>query len=80
MEIRSVRNYNYHFLLNDYLTLLSNPKENLSVRETMAEALGWFDNSYRKEDIVQACHQILKENNIAPTLKNELIQTINRLK
>ena len=80
MEIRSVRNYNYHFLLNDYLTLLSNPKENLSVRETMAEALGWFDNSYRKEEIVQACHQILKENNIAPTLKNELIQTINRLK
>lgn len=78
-DIRSVRNYNYHFNIKDYLALLSNEQEDTSVRVAMAEALGWFKHSYVKNQIILAGEQLLKNNKLPQELRGEIIQTLSRL-
>ncbi len=79
-EIRLIRNNNYHFLLDDYLKLLSDDKENITVKVTLAEALGWFNYSCRKGEIIETCNKLIAAGNVPQEFRKELIQTINRLK
>ncbi|WP_321518819.1 HEAT repeat domain-containing protein [uncultured Bacteroides sp.] len=79
-EIRLIRNNNYHFMLDDYLKLLSDDKENVTVKVALAEALGWFNYSYRKGEIIETCNKLIAAGNVSPEFSKELIQTINRLK
>jgi len=46
----------------------------------MAEALGWFNYSYRKNEIRQALENMLKRDQMPGKVKLEVEQTINRLK
>lgn len=78
-NIRSIRNYNYHFNIKDYLSLLSNEREDISVRIAMAEALGWFKHSYVKDQILLECAQLLKNKNLPQELRGEVTQTLIRL-
>lgn len=57
--IRSIRNMNCHYLLPDYIALAEDESENLIIRETMLEALSWFYLSYRRDDIITLCDNIL---------------------
>ena len=79
-DIRSIRNYNYHYHVDDYLKILNDSNEDEKVRVALAEALGWFNHSYRKNEIVQGLKKVSAKKDLPQTLKLELIQTINRLK
>jgi hypothetical protein len=78
--IRSVRNNNYHFRVDDYLKLVANPEEDTKVRIVMAEALGWFIHSYRRVEIINALQKIGANKLTPKELAGEITQTIIRLK
>lgn len=78
--IRSVRNNTYHKYVPQYIEFLKDAKRGTKMRVMMAEALGWFSGSRERETIIEACNTLLTEKSIAPELKLELQQTLNRLK
>lgn len=78
--IRYVRNNPYHFNVEAYLKLLRNKAYAPEVRVNMAEALGWFNYSYRKEEIRTALEDMIKRDDLPVTVQQEIRQTINRLK
>jgi hypothetical protein len=55
----------------------SNPE---NVRVVMAEALGWFDNSVRRNEIISFCQRQLEKDGIPESVSAELTQTLGRLK
>ena len=77
--IRFLRNYPRTPHLSRYLEFLSDHRNSLETRVTMAEALGWFVHSYRRSEIINTCKQLLQEKQ-PEELHDELLQTINRLK
>jgi len=79
MGVSTLRNNSYHKMVDSYLQLLANPKEDLNLRIKLAEALGWFTLSHRKEDIIATCKTLSAENGLDVTLKKELLKTVNRL-
>jgi hypothetical protein len=46
----------------------------------MAEALGWFNYSYRRDEIRTAMEKMLEKGGLPETVQREVCQTINRLK
>lgn len=78
--IRNVRNFPYHFQAEEYLKLLENEAYEVEARVNMAEALGWFNYSYRKTEIKDALEKMLKAGTLPPAVRLEVKQTINRLK
>lgn len=79
-EIRTVRNFNYHYNLDDYFSVLSDTSDDVNVRIVLAETLGWFTTSFRKNEIINKCKIVLADKATPEQLKLELEQTINRLK
>ena len=80
-DIRMTRNRNLHESIPEFLEMLTDKDNSLEIRLNMAEALGWYIYSYRKQEIIDGCQKILSENSdLEPELKAELTQTINRLK
>ena len=78
--IRYVRNYPRHANIDAYLSIIENASQAEEVRVNMAEALGWFNYSYRKNEIRQALENMLKRDQMPGKVKLEVEQTINRLK
>lgn len=78
-SIRTVRNNPYHQYLDLYLKVIEDPSNSDAVRVTMAEALGWFNNSFRRQEIIDFCERMLKRDDLPPSLSAELLQTRNRL-
>lgn len=76
--IRFLRNYPRTPHLSRYLAFLADKNNTLESRVTMAEALGWFVHSYRRQEIINTCRQLLQEKQ-PKELQDELLQTINRL-
>ena len=80
-DIRNTRNYNLHEAVPEFLQLLTDKDNALEIRLNMAEALGWYIYSYRRQEIIDGCQKILAENpDLEPELLAEITQTINRLK
>lgn len=77
--IRSVRNYTYHPLVEDYLAVIKDTDNPLEVRVVMAEALGWFQYSVQRLHIIQFLKQLVQTKELPEVLKGEIEQTINRL-
>lgn len=75
---RTIRNYNFHENIDSYISLLQNTNEPTELRVAIAEALGWFNYSYTKPQIIAACQKLIKTD-IPKELKEELTQTLNRL-
>ncbi len=80
MAIRLLRNYPHTGGIDSYLQFVGDEGNPDSLRVIMAEALGWFNHSYRRSDIIRGCRQLLQNNQHPEALRLELIQTINRLK
>jgi hypothetical protein len=78
MNIRTVRNYNAHVHVDDYLDLIRNEANPLEVRVVMTEALGWFTASYKSPYIVSELKKYLNPS-LPEDLRLEIEQTINRL-
>lgn len=80
-DIRMTRNYNLHEAIPQFLEMLTDKDNSLEIRLNVAEALGWYIYSYKRQDIIDGCQKILATNSdLEPELKAEIEQTINRLK
>ncbi len=60
------------------LSILQDPSDVPSLRWAVAEALGWYDYSYRKTYIVDQLNSISAEEK-DPSVQSEITKTINRL-
>lgn len=78
--IRNLRNNNIHRQVDGLLKVLSDPQEKPLIRTTLAEALGWFEMSYRKAEIVDTMTSLMKDSSLPVELKSELEQSLIRLK
>ena len=78
-SIRFLRNNPRTPNLDLYLAFLADNTAPAGLRTVMAEALGWFNLSWRKNDIVAECEKLL-ETSQPEELKEELLQTINRIR
>lgn len=79
-SIRFVRNNPFHYNLDKYFEIIENPENSEAVRVNMAEALGWFDNSYRRQEIIAFCKKMIAAEGTPTPLAAELRQTLNRIK
>jgi len=77
-SIRLLRNYNYHGAVESLCRLAKTAKSD-EVKITLIEALGWFNISYNKPLIIQACKEILNDASASKAVKGESLKTINRL-
>jgi len=75
--VRNLRNYNNHKQVGKLLEVLKDQGEDLNVRITLAEALGWFNRSINKAAIVEALKTI-GSGEAAPELNSEIIQSLKR--
>jgi hypothetical protein len=75
--IRGFRNAPYHDQVPQLISIIGDEQEPLEVRVAAAEALGWFNLSYRRGEILEGLQAIsTKEESLA----KEIEQTINRVK
>lgn len=77
--IRMLRNYNNHCQTEDLLKVLSDNTDDLKVRITLAEALGWFNWSIKKGTIIDTLNNIMIDGTTPEDLRREVLQSINRL-
>ncbi|MFP4690602.1 MAG: HEAT repeat domain-containing protein [Bacteroidales bacterium] len=78
-ELRSLRNYNYHFNVPAYVEFALNSREEKELRLHMIEALGWFTHSYNKNLILEMCRRI-KDNELEDeAIREEALKTLNRI-
>lgn len=79
LYIKSLRNNNIHASLSDYLAILDNPAEEESLKLILLDALAWYNQSYRRDEILTACDR-LRRSTKSKALRNQALRTINRLK
>ena len=75
--IRGFRNAPYHDQVPQLISLIGDEQEPLEVRVAAAEALGWFNLSYRRGEILEGLQAISTKDEV---LAKEIEQTINRVK
>lgn len=76
---RMLRNNNYHKQVGDYLRVLTDESEELPLRITLAEALGWFTHSFRRAEIVTSLKELAAMEQTPQQLSNELEKSIARI-
>ena len=79
-ELRTLRNYSFHQVVDEVCELIINEDEEIGTRKVAVESLGWFTFSYQRNDIIQACEEVLLQKGLDPTLKSETEKTIRRIK
>lgn len=79
--IRTTRNYNLHTEAARFAEVVCDPTDSLEVRLCMAEALGWYNHSVYRGEIVKAFDRCLASsgNNLPDELAAEMKKTIKRL-
>lgn len=77
-SIRFLRNYNLHFAIPQLLPILSDGSQSLDVRICLAEALGWFNRSYRRDEIISYI-SAMDMDGLDPLYVSELRKTLKRL-
>ena len=75
--LRGFRNAPYHDQVPQMLSLIGDEQEPLEVRVAATEALGWFNLSCRRSEIVEGLQAISTKDEV---LAKEIKQTINRVK
>lgn len=78
-EIRTLRNYTYHFNVPEYVQIALNREEKPEIREAMVEALGWFTHSYNSDLIIDMCRQILDNDTDDDSVRRQALHTLQRL-
>lgn len=78
-SVRTMRAYAYHQAVPDVIRILLNNDDDLQLRVEAAEALSWFGNSYRAEEIRSACRQIMDSGSAPEVLKKQAFKTIRIL-
>ncbi len=78
-ELRTFRKYIYEDAVPSLLAILQDNEKPLEIRIGVAEVLGWYTFSSRREKIIQICENMI-ESEVQEKLKKEILKTINRLK
>ncbi|MBQ8672884.1 MAG: HEAT repeat domain-containing protein [Bacteroides sp.] len=78
--ISGMRNTMMHCLMDDLLPILKDNSENEEVRLKLFDALAWFRESYRRDDIMQACQSVMKDKQASQAVKEAAERTYYRLK
>lgn len=77
--IRYLRNNQVHHAIPTFDKVLNDSSESEEVRILMAEALGWFHYSYRKDEVASALRKCLNSENCTGELRNEVEKSIKRI-
>lgn len=77
--IRGLRNYNNHAQVEELLSVLTDNTDDIKVRITLAEALGWFNWSIKKGTIIDTLNKMLNDGTTPEELRGEVLQSIKRL-
>lgn len=78
--IKSLRNGNIHATLSDYIALLESPEESDDIKIAMLDALAWYNQSYRRDEILAACERLTKSSGVSKSVKEQAKRTYFRLK
>lgn len=79
MQARSIRNYNYHDRVGSYLSLMEDKSQPEELRVILAEALGWFNHSVKRDEIVGRMKRMIEDSSLSVALRGELVQSLIRL-
>ena len=63
---------------SDLIKFAANRSQVVELRLAMIEALGWFDMSFRRQEIIDACKNIITIDD-NPSIQKECKMTISRL-
>ena len=77
--IQFLRNRPYHQNLDQCLKVMEDPEDDTFIRTLMAEALAWWELSYRKDDIVASCKKLLADPATPAEMRPALIGAVTRL-
>jgi len=77
---RALRNTPVHGMVPELLELLSDPTEDDLILTVLWEAMGWFDMSYRADEISAKALEISTDTRFSERVRNEALKTYNRLK
>ena len=77
--VKMLRNNAYHTKVESFIKVLQDKSEDLTLRVKLAEALGWFTLSEKRESILSAFKKIASETDTDKALKDELLKSINRI-
>ena len=77
--IQFMRNRPYHQNLTQSLKVMEDPDEDILVRTMMAEALAWWELSYRKGEIIESCRKLLADSSTPEDMKPALVSAVTRL-
>jgi HEAT repeat protein len=77
--IRMLRNYNNHAQVEELLEVLNDRTDDIKIRITLAEALGWFNWSIKKSMIIDSLNNMFKDGTTPEELRREVLQSIKRL-
>jgi len=77
--IRFLRNYNNHLQVPELLEMLKDNSDDTEVRVVLAEALGWFRWSVKKEQIIRTLEELHESPALPKELSDEINQSIIRL-
>ncbi len=78
LTIRNLRNYNYHMGVPAFIKFIDE-SENLAARQMMIEALGWFRLSYEKQQIIDFCSALARDESVPGAIREEAVKTVLRL-
>ncbi len=78
--INSLKNENIHASVDGFLNLILDAEEEERVRCAMLESLAWFKWSYRRQDIMNACEQLMQDSNVPQAVRENAERTFYRLK
>ncbi|MBO4560839.1 MAG: HEAT repeat domain-containing protein [Bacteroidaceae bacterium] len=77
---RALRNNPVHSMVPQLLELLDNPDEDDLILTVLWEAMGWYDLSYRADEIAAAALKTSTDERFSERVRNEALKTYNRLK
>lgn len=76
-DLRRLRNHPDNKAIDQVLELVNDSSADEEVRLVAIEALGWYNYSHRRDDIIEGLKPLITDENIK--VREEAIKTINRL-
>ncbi len=77
-ELRTLRNYNYHMGVPDFIQFVEE-SDDQEERIMMIEALGWFNLSVNKQQIIDFCEKLANDDSESEEIREEAHKTVLRL-
>ncbi|MDR2284835.1 MAG: HEAT repeat domain-containing protein [Sphingobacterium sp.] len=77
--ITDLRTIHYHPSVTRYLEFVRNSKMPIDLRIAMLESLSCFRDSYRKQEIIAACKELMVDTRHSKRLRDEARRTLNNI-